>query len=116
MFILSLIEGLELRLFLCSKIQKKARKQNGFWTFRENLARDIKETLEARSGSDFEVEHRTAEKMNGNYEPDFTPANQEDKLITATNKWLLAHAESFEAKDGAWVGITGENIDIADDI
>ncbi len=48
--------------------------------------------------------------------PDFTPANQEDKLITATNKWLLAHAESSEAKDGAWVGITGENIDIAADL
>ena len=48
--------------------------------------------------------------------PDFTPANQEDKLITATNKWLLAHAESSEAKDGAWIGITGENIDIAADI
>jgi len=48
--------------------------------------------------------------------PDFTPANQEDKLITATNKWLLAHAESSEAKDGAWLGITGENIDIAADI
>ena len=43
-------------------------------------------------------------------------SNQEDKLITATNKWLLAHAESSEAKDGAWVGITGENIDIAADI
>ncbi len=48
--------------------------------------------------------------------PDFTPANREDKLMTATNKWLLAHAESSEAKDGAWVGITGENIDIAADI
>lgn len=48
--------------------------------------------------------------------PKFTPANQEDKLITATNKWLLAHAESSEAKDGAWVGITGVNIDIASDI
>ena len=48
--------------------------------------------------------------------PEFTPANQEDKLITATNKWLLAHAESSEAKNGAWVGITGENIDIAADI
>ncbi len=48
--------------------------------------------------------------------PDFTPANAEDKLITATNKWLLAHADSSEAKDGAWVGITGENIDIAGDI
>ena len=48
--------------------------------------------------------------------PKFTPANQEDKLITATNKWLLAHAESSEAKNGAWVGITGVNIDIASDI
>ena len=48
--------------------------------------------------------------------PQFTPGNQEDKLLTATNKWLLAHAESSEAKNGAWVGITGENIDIAKDI
>jgi hypothetical protein len=48
--------------------------------------------------------------------PDFVRANAEDKLLTATNKWLLAHAESSEAKDGAWVGITGENIDIAGDL
>ncbi|WP_026652540.1 DUF4867 family protein [Butyrivibrio proteoclasticus] len=48
--------------------------------------------------------------------PSFTPANQEDKMLTATNKWLLAHAEASEAKDGAWVGITGENIDIASDL
>lgn len=48
--------------------------------------------------------------------PDFVRANTEDKLLTATNKWLLAHAESSEAKDGAWVGITGENIDIAGDL
>ena len=48
--------------------------------------------------------------------PDFDRVNPEDKLLTATNKWLLAHAESAEAKDGAWVGITGENIDIAGDL
>ncbi len=48
--------------------------------------------------------------------PRFTPGNSEDKLLTATNKWLLAHSESSEAKNGAWVGITGENIDIAADI
>ncbi len=48
--------------------------------------------------------------------PDFNRANTEDKLLTATNKWLLAHAESSEAKDGAWVGITGDNIDIASDL
>ncbi len=48
--------------------------------------------------------------------PEYTAANQEDKLLTATNKWLLAHADSSEAKNGAWVGITGENIDISNDI
>ena len=48
--------------------------------------------------------------------PDFPAVNQEDRMLTATNKWLLAHADASEAKDGAWVGITGENIDIARDI
>ncbi len=38
----------------------------------------------------------------------------EDKLLWATNKWLIAHPESSEAKDGAFAGITGPNIDIAD--
>lgn len=40
----------------------------------------------------------------------------EDKLLWASNKWLLAHPDSSEAKDGAWVGLTGENLDIAGDI
>ena len=48
--------------------------------------------------------------------PEYPAKNQEDKLLTATNKWLLAHEYSSEAKDGAWIGITGENIDIAGDI
>lgn len=38
----------------------------------------------------------------------------EDVLLTARNKWLLAHPESDEAKAGARVGLTGSNIDIAD--
>ena len=38
----------------------------------------------------------------------------EDKLLWATNKWLLAHPDSSEAKDGAWVGLTGVNLDIAE--
>ena len=37
----------------------------------------------------------------------------EDELMTARNKWLLAHPESNEAKNGAKVGLSGENIDIA---
>ena len=38
----------------------------------------------------------------------------EDFILTARNKWLLAHPESDEAKGGAKVGLTGKNIDIAD--
>ena len=37
----------------------------------------------------------------------------EDEILTARNKWLLAHPESSEAKGGAKVGLSGENIDIA---
>ncbi len=45
--------------------------------------------------------------------PDFTPVSEEDKWMTARNKWLLAHPESNEAKSGAHIGLKGENIDIA---
>ncbi|MGN1004250.1 MAG: DUF4867 family protein [Oscillospiraceae bacterium] len=38
----------------------------------------------------------------------------EDELMTARNKWLLAHPESDEARGGAKVGLSGLNIDIAD--
>lgn len=37
----------------------------------------------------------------------------EDTFLTARNKWLLAHPESNEARGGAKVGLTGENIDIS---
>ena len=33
----------------------------------------------------------------------------ESRLLTATNKWLLAHAEAPEAKNGAVVALKGEN-------
>jgi len=45
--------------------------------------------------------------------PEFEPSNDEDKWMTARNKWLLAHPESDEAENGAHVGLVGENIDIA---
>ena len=45
--------------------------------------------------------------------PEFEPKNFEDKLLTAANKWLLAHKDSSEAANGAYVGLVGENIDIA---
>lgn len=48
--------------------------------------------------------------------PAITEYSPEDKLLWARNKWLLAHPESAEAAQGAYVGLVGENIDIADSI
>ena len=38
--------------------------------------------------------------------------SDKDKMLWANNKWLLAHPESVEAKDGAYIGLVGENIRI----
>ena len=46
--------------------------------------------------------------------PVFAAKNEEDAWLRARNKWLLAHPESREAADGAHVGLSGENIDIAE--
>jgi hypothetical protein len=43
-------------------------------------------------------------------------AAKADRLLRARNKWLVAHPDSNEAKDGAVAGITGRNIDITTDI
>ena len=48
--------------------------------------------------------------------PAITPANPEDRMLFARNKWLLAHPDASESKKGAYVGLTGVNIDIAADI
>ena len=45
--------------------------------------------------------------------PAIAPRNEEDKWLLARNKWLLAHPESSEAAQGAYVGLRGENIDSA---
>ncbi len=45
--------------------------------------------------------------------PKIAVKNEEDKLLWASNKWLLAHADSSEAGQGAVVGLTGNNIDIS---
>ena len=42
-----------------------------------------------------------------------TPGFEEDKYLTARNKWLFPHPDSDEAKGGAVVGLKGVNIDIA---
>ena len=42
--------------------------------------------------------------------------SEEDKWLTARNKWLLAHPESTEAHQGAHIGLRGENLDILNSI
>ena len=37
----------------------------------------------------------------------------DDEKLWACNKWLLAHPDSAEAAQGAYVGLTGVNIDIS---
>ena len=48
--------------------------------------------------------------------PVFEPRCEEDRWMTARNKWLLAHPESREAGNGAHIGLKGDNIDIKEDI
>lgn len=48
--------------------------------------------------------------------PEIEVKNKEDAFLWGCNKWLLAHAESEEASQGAQVALYGENIDISDDL
>lgn len=45
--------------------------------------------------------------------PNITPKSSEDARLWACNKWLLAHPDSDEAAQGAYIGLTGENLDIS---
>ena len=42
--------------------------------------------------------------------PEINQVNAEDRMLWATNKWLLAHPDTGEAKQGAYIGLVGENI------
>lgn len=44
--------------------------------------------------------------------PEITVKNTEDVRLFAANKWLIAHPDTSEAKNGAYVGITGANIEL----
>lgn len=45
--------------------------------------------------------------------PNISDKTPEDRLLWACNKWLLAHKDSSEAAQGAYIGLTGENLDIS---
>jgi hypothetical protein len=40
------------------------------------------------------------------------PSSPSDKRLWKVNKWLLAHPESAQAKQGAYIGIKGKNIEV----
>lgn len=42
--------------------------------------------------------------------PEIQHSSVEDRLLWAKNKWLLAHPDAPEARDGAYIGLTGENL------
>lgn len=69
----------------------------------------------AKAGDGFKVVIALPKGTNGAM-PNITAVNEEDKRLRACNKWLLAHKDAAEASDGAYVGLTGVNIDIAEDI
>ena len=48
--------------------------------------------------------------------PEIKVLNEEDELLLARNKWLLAHPESSEALEGAYIGLVGKNIDIMNEM
>lgn len=48
--------------------------------------------------------------------PEIPARSGEEAYLTACNKWLLPHPDSDEARSGAKVGLTGINIDIANDL
>lgn len=67
----------------------------------------------AKAGDGFKTIVVLPKGTNGGV-PNLCAVNNEDKWLTACNKWLLAHEEADEAKQGAYVGLTGVNIDIKD--
>ena len=69
----------------------------------------------AKAGQGFRVLIGLPLNTNTDYRPG-GGANTMDAMLWARNKWLIAHPEASEAAAGAYVGLTGENIDIAADI
>ena len=70
---------------------------------------------EAKKGAGFRVAVVLPKGTNTD-KPEIAALNAEDPLLRARNKWLIAHADASEAGDGAFVGLDGVNIDIANEI
>ena len=51
-------------------------------------------------GTNMELDHRPVDRCG------------EEKLLAARNKWLIGHEEGG-LDEGAWIGLTGENISLS---
>lgn len=69
----------------------------------------------AKVGQGFRVLIALPENTNTDHRP-VNRANMLDQMLWARNKWLIAHPDTAEAAQGAFVGLEGENIDIAKDL
>ncbi len=67
----------------------------------------------AKSGATFKVAVVLPKGTNTD-KPAVTQKYFDDRLLFAKNKWLIAHPEASEVSQGAYVGLVGENIDIAE--
>ena len=68
----------------------------------------------AKAGQGFRVLIALPDKTNTEFRTECP--NVMDATLWMRNKWLIAHPEAGEAAQGAYVGLVGENIDIAKDI
>ncbi|MGM9616444.1 DUF4867 family protein [Butyricicoccus sp.] len=66
----------------------------------------------AAAGQGFRVAVVLPRGTNGP-KPEITAVNPEDSMLWAANKWLLAHADSAEAAQGAVIALDGVNLDIS---
>ncbi|MBQ8765782.1 MAG: DUF4867 family protein [Clostridia bacterium] len=67
----------------------------------------------AKKGAQFKVGIVLPKDTNTD-KPEISIKNEEDRRLFARNKWLIAHKDASEVAKGAVIGISGENIDIAD--
>ena len=80
-----------------------------FETFKDNLVKDVKEALDARTGGDTLVETRTVDKMNETY--DALTVKPEDSII-GVNLNATALYKEFEA-GASYDSIVEKSADIA---
>jgi len=66
----------------------------------------------AKLGDGFQVMVALPKNTNTD-KPAIAVKSFEDKRLWARNKWLLAHKDTSEAAAGAYIGLVGENTDIA---